>query len=495
MSYSPHPHLPYSAFIQACRAFRPSDLVPAIAQVSAEIGEPPYSKYVTHRLPPWGLAAAARESLLHGNEYRSKTVDRAVLLDLMAKYQIAMDIKNADVGTGDFATKLLTLIAYEQFPYQESTFEELARSHAWLVEGLPYVDTKVIDEAALTAVLDGVPLRDAIGATFFLQVGALMNGGVYSPSWLDQPNFTEVLKVYPRANIETMAARLTTTPRDFKAAFERHAVGSTSAARYDYNPLVATPFVDMGDGVPVAPASRLILRTVSPGGLYYAGVSRYGNAFANDLGLLFEHYVGRQLRLIAGATVEPEIVFGKGGGEKSVDWFVVLPNLVVLVEVKSRRLGPGARAGGAGLMSSLRDSLERPRNQLARTVHHISERHPAFAHVPAGRQMLALVVTAEPFYTGSAYLLDRNIATVPGGALPDVPVAVASARAIEALATHGADAETILLEEIGKKNHGGGVVGLQNLSNKDGVDNPILVNAWNSYPWPTRDGVGRPQST
>jgi hypothetical protein len=27
---------------------------------------------------------------------------------------------------------------------------------------------------------------------------------------------------------------------------------------------------------------------------------------------------------------------------------------------------------------------------------------------------------------------------------------------------------------------------------KAGVDNPILLNAWNSYPWPAEEGPGEP---
>ena len=100
-----------------------------------------------------------------------------------------------------------------------------------------------------------------------------------------------------------MAFRLTTTPGAFRAAFKEHSAGTATAARFDYNPLVATPFVDMGSGDPVAPATRLILRTVTPGGLYYAGLTKHGKAFADDLGGLFEYYIGRQLKLVDGAEV------------------------------------------------------------------------------------------------------------------------------------------------------------------------------------------------
>jgi hypothetical protein len=310
---------------------------------------------------------------------------------------------------------------------------------------------------------------------------------VYKPSWLDQPNFVEVLKLYPRVNIESIAARLTTTREAFGAAFREHSVGSATAARFDYNPLVATPFVDLGDGEPVAPATTLILRTVTPGGLYYAGMAEHGKAFADDLGVLFEHYIGRQLKLIDGARVEPEIVFGKGGGSKSVDWFVVLPNLVILVEVKSRRLGPAARAGDAMLLESLSETLGGAKKQLSRTVQRLAAHDPAFAHIPIDRPMLGLIVTAEPYYTAPSYLLDHDVALIAGGSLLDVPVAAASARDIESLVTHGANVSPMLLAAMNSK--AGGVVSLRDMGKAPGTENPILLNAWNSYQWPTSGGA------
>lgn len=482
--YSPDPSLPYAAFKQACRAFKPSELVRAIAAVSASLGEPPYSRTVQHKWPPWGLAAAAREAILYGNEHRSNVVDDKVLAKLMHKFQIAMDISDADAQSDGFLLSLMTRMSHEQLPYNESMFEEVARSHAWMVEGLPDVDTKVITEQALADMLEGVPLREAIGATFFLQVGVFQNSGIYDPAWLDRPEFADVFRVYPRENIEKMAARMMTTPADFKRAFKQHAVGTTSAARFDYNPLVATPFVDLGDGQPpVAPASRLVLRTISPGSLYYAGFAKHGRAFPADLGLLFEHYIGRQLKLIDSAEVHPEIVFSKDGGKKSTDWFVVLPGVVMLVEVKSKRISPGARAGDPTLIDTYDGALGEGRDQLTRTVAKLSERHPAFNHIPTDRPVVALIVTAEPFYSAGAYLMDHSDGpTIPGGTLPDVPVGAASARQIESLVTHGADVEGIMLDLLAKR--GDGIVGLLDVGKKAGAHNPILENAWNSYPWP-----------
>ncbi len=450
--------------------------------MSAALKEPPYADNIIQQMPPWGLAAAARDSLLYGNELRSKSVDKKALQRLMYKFNITIDINDADAD--DFLVKLMTQMSYEQFPYQESLFEEVTRSHAWMVEGLNYVETKVITEESLASMFDEVPLREVIGATLFLHVGAMKNGGIYKQSWLDQPNFTEVLKIYPRRNIEKMVSRLTTTPDNFRADFNKHSMGKAKSTRFDYNPLVATPFVDMGSGDPVAPATRLILRTVTPGGLYYSGLNKHGKAFADDLGGLFENYIGRQLKLIKGAEVESEIVFNKGGNYKSVDWFVILPGLVILVEVKSHRLGPEAKAGGETLMPLLERTLDGARKQLRSTVTHLADKHPAFKNIPTDRPILGLIVTAEPFHTGPMYLRDNEIAVIPGGGLPDVPVAAVSAREVEWLVTHGADIEPMLLAKMEMAKNIQGVVSLRDIGKKSGTQNPILMSAWEAYPWP-----------
>ncbi|MGW0886380.1 hypothetical protein, partial [Streptomyces sp. NPDC002671] len=64
--------------------------------------------------------------------------------------------------------------------------------------------------------------------------------------------------------------------------------------------------------IPVTPA---VLGTVCPMGLYYTGMEHYDSkvfeAFARDLGELFEQYVGRHLRLLPNSEVHHEIVYDK----------------------------------------------------------------------------------------------------------------------------------------------------------------------------------------
>lgn len=107
----------YRHFQQACRAFRPSDLLPKLAATALALGEPPYSRWVLNKLPPWGLAAAARESLLHGNEHRNKMVDRQATLRLMRHFA---DADEPLLELDDEAlVRIMTRLTYEQFPLQE----------------------------------------------------------------------------------------------------------------------------------------------------------------------------------------------------------------------------------------------------------------------------------------------------------------------------------------------------------------------------------------
>lgn len=451
--------------------------------MSATLEEPPYTDRQKFELPPWGLALAARESLLYGNEYRAKVVSDESIHHLMRRFFHTEALPHTKPGDAGFLLSAITPILYEQFPWQESIFEEIARSHALLVEGSDHVDTEVISRSSLAGLLGGMPLGDAIGATFVLQVGAYQNGGVYDPKWLDQDNFRDVLELYPRRNLEETARRLTATRDQFRKDFAENSHRDKRLARYDYNPLVRRPFIRLEHGLTVSPAPRLIMRTVTPGGLYYPGLARHGGAFAKDLGLLFEHYIGRNLRLIDGAAIYPEITYGPRKDKKSIDWFVVLPRLVVLVECKLKRLGLLGRAGDEPLFADFENSLKKAYRQLERSVENLTAKTPEFGNIPTDRPFLAMVVSAEPMYTGSAFLVENGLTTISSGQIRDVPVAAVNTRDIEVLVTHGADAEDILLEILSNHTHGT-AVSLRDVRPNAGRNNPILDNAWNAYPFP-----------
>ncbi|MBM4510617.1 hypothetical protein GS425_05455 [Rhodococcus hoagii] len=96
----------------------------------------------------------------------------------------------------------------------------------------------------------------------------------------------------------------------------------------------------------------------------------------------FEKYVGRHLALLeaAGAAVHPEVTYGKDT-KKTVDYFVVFEEVVVLVEVKGMRANALAKAGIDAGLEQLVDKVQGARNQIDKTAKLIKDRIPELAFI------------------------------------------------------------------------------------------------------------------
>ncbi len=78
----------------------------------------------------------------------------------------------------------------------------------------------------------------------------------------------------------------------------------------------------------------------------------------------------------------------------SARWsFVVFDELVVLVEVKSTRMGQLGRMGGSRLAVDVARCIGKPYNQVRCTDKLLAERHPAFGEIPIDRPRIAIIAT------------------------------------------------------------------------------------------------------
>jgi hypothetical protein len=246
----------------------------------------------------------------------------------------------------------------------------------------------------------------------------------------------------------TSAERVIALADDLTANFDtlrsdhaRVAVPPRHLLRWDYNPLLRHPLVSLPDGRVIAPQPRLLLRRMSPGGLYYTGIDRLGTWFPSDLGKVVEHYVGLNLRSVPGTSVEGEIRYDKDG-KLSVDWFWQHGDMLVLVEVKAMRAALGARTGARGFATELTERLDIAVKQLNRSALRIDDRHPSFKHLPASAARVGLIVTAEPIYPGNSTQLRKHLAP------STMPTLIVSLRDIERLVAHDATAIFAALRRI-----------------------------------------------
>ena len=153
----------------------------------------------------------------------------------------------------------------------------------------------------------------------------------------------------------------------------------------------------------ITPSPLAVLQRVSPQGLCFVGLKALGpninkkafRAFANALAHRFERYVGEQLRFIRHAELHSEIVYDDD--QKSVDYIIETPEVLVLVEVESVAPNIQARAGMFPEGDEIRKKIKRACHQIATSAALIEQGHPAFP-VLNGRKIRGLVVTREHYF-------------------------------------------------------------------------------------------------
>jgi hypothetical protein len=103
----------------------------------------------------------------------------------------------------------------------------------------------------------------------------------------------------------------------------------------------------------------------------------------------------------------------KSARSKTVDWIVILPEVVLLVEVKSAIPAEPVRLATPDAADAILGKLGKAIDQIDVTAQLITDRNPALAAVPADRPVLGLAVTLEPFHVANAFAL------LPPGRTPE----------------------------------------------------------------------------
>jgi len=454
----------YTDFRQAVRRFRPSRFLPALAQHTAQL-DPlirPRDGHTQGRWP-WGASAMARESVIYSNEYRHGGTPTEA--DFARLYNLFNN--SADVAEDPSLSDIITPLVYEQFGYAESEFEELSR--VWALYGDPALGAPIRWNEVF-----GMSLAEVARAALVLHGWVVHNGGRLDRALFDAPHMREIFeRVAPREQLIGLADHFTVTVDEARALHRGVLPVPQNRQRFAFNPFVARPFIDLGEGGVWAPQSMLVSRAIFPTNLYYVGMQQWGKPFADNLGDRVEQYVGRQLRLVAGDHVEGEIEYAKG--QKSVDWIWVTDRAVVLVECKSARMTLGAKAADDSLGRIVSRSIGKARAQIDRTADLMRQRHAAFAHLPSGLPVVGMIVTAEPFYIGNADVPEY-------GALGRTPSQVVSLRELERFVcfeeTEAVDVLLSVAADAEKRTWS-----LSSIMNdfRQLPKNPILQRAWHEY--------------
>lgn len=170
------------------------------------------------------------------------------------------------------------------------------------------------------------------------------------------------------------------------------------------------------------------------------------------------------------------------GGSKTIDWFVVFPELTLLVEVKSRRMNTGDTADNPDLARKIAQIVGHANKQLARTHDLLESGHTAVKHVPTDRPMVGLVVTTEPLYLANSPWVRDHLDPLP------FPTLTASMRDLENMVRLDSTTLAESLLSIANDPDLSTWYLTQSLAELNGAEwgpeSPILTSAWDAYPWP-----------
>lgn len=468
-------------YIQRVRRYRPSSLVPWIARVGAQyadIGSWLDGDYM--RFTPWALADIARVSLVLGSEFlRDATRD-----DLFRCAEDYRNLEDAELGSGNPGSTEAFLLrtGYQQVLFGQSLKGEIARNVALFEQTTPSRNLTVIQPGWDRDLL-GCSLSQFAGIGVVVYAVAKRHDGRFSTHWFNHPELQSITSEIPVSLMRDVLDREFVGDRDFFRGFANQNQPSP-LRRFAFNPLLARPVTRIGHGLYV-PVPLQVIRKISLSGVWYAGVTRWLEPFAEDVGILFEQYVGRLLEIIPDATVHSEIHYDPDGDKRSVDWIVVWDNAVLLVEVKSARATEAIRMGSTAGWTALGDKLGQAYEQLATTSQLIEARHPKFSHIPHDRHRIGLILTVEPYP-----FLDAGVIRSMFGAAPVIPTRVCSINTLEWLVclpdrSVGEYLVDLMTDPV---KEGWEVLGGTEYAGVQFRPNPVLDQAWASFRWsPTVD--------
>ncbi|WP_280299423.1 nuclease-related domain-containing protein [Nocardia abscessus] len=395
-------HVPYREFAQQVRRFHRDRLLEAVAATSARIQNDWLRGVRRRESDPVGhftLAAIARTALAEAMVFRADepVADRHVetLCELVIEGE--PELPDEQVLFSPAFRRLMTRMMYQQDFFRHSDVEDVTRTLALLVEHDPQV--RGLPTAEQWETVLGVPLPVYLDIVFSLYVHANVRGGRLTYADLDECAAAGALggvdAATARKVIDTHLAADVNTLRN-TAKQDLAVPNARGRELWVSNPLLGTPMVSLKEGY-LVPISPYLLHKITPLGMYFIGLGHFGNDFPRALGDSFEKLVGRHLALLepCGATVYSEITYDRGQN-KTVDYVLVFPELVLLVETKGMRSTVQARIGDDTGLQKLAERVQQARDQIDHTADLIGRRIPELAHIPSNRPLRGLVVTMEP---------------------------------------------------------------------------------------------------
>lgn len=471
----------WEAFRAAVRKVDRDSLLARCAEATAALSRGEVTDDLKAKgLVDWNVADVARTALAWGGFQRPEA-DARTLLRLCNMNALLID--EGEVARPDPSERLAHLLPrmiFEQFPRQRSPFDLISRTlllFGSASEVPPGFSPKAMKPGWFESVT-GLTLDEYVEAIFIIWVETQRRNGAFSLDLLDGDGYRGLEHVFSFDAVRTtFTEHLVTTPEDFKSVNRRWQDAATSPQKkYAFNPLVSRPFIDGVAALPVAPWVQAIVAKASPASIYHLGFEKLGKGFPDELGHVFQHYVGRQLEQVPQPReVIPELRYGPARSAKDTcDWFLDLPGLLVHIECKSRQPIESLRIGGDHWLEVISDSTGHGIAQLNESNRDIDAIAAVDPRIDPVKPRIGLVVTMEPFYINENWLVRERLNKA------DFPVGVISVGELESLVTLGAVELAQALLQAADAADDNVMVLTQALDAARGRENTLIVSTFES---------------
>ena len=440
-------------FRQRVRRFPRDDLLRGIARAASQEAHlrdslPSREDETLSRVREGYLSQVAGICVTNCNNHRNAPVDDAAVNDLLNGLFNVWPPELDNSYELSRWQRILSRVAYIQMPYQMSQAEPLSRALC-LFGGDPRFGKPVFEDGRWESILR-VPLEEFLNIAFIMYAAAIHNpGGILRETLLAanvRPAFEPVGAERALQAVDSWLAR---------PVADLAQLGQEMSPDLDdlwrFNPFYEWPIAILDDGTYVTPSPLGVLQRLGPQGLYFVGRDAVDadadpdafRAFTKALGLRFERYIGVQLGLILHAQLHSEIVYDDD--QKSVDYIIETPDVLVLVEAKSVAPNIDTRSGIFPDHGDVERNIERACKQITRSASLIEQGHPDFPTLN-GRQMRGLVVTREQYFNLPMPFLTDVVQPA------SIPTTIVSSQQLEGVIpalSNDADCGTSLLSALG----------------------------------------------
>ncbi len=382
----------------------------------------------------WHAAYFAMVALRRSNSHRRSSLASGQLTKLVNHYNSYDGPLPVPASDEDLLSQCMRM-AYQQFPFQREWWAGMTRARFMFQE---CSDRKPHDLSGVVRAVFGASYDEVLGICadlYFFFLNAVKTG--------KRPIFTMRLlaqRFLPWVEEGTLARvvdAISQTQSEFRNICDNTAGSDPRLRKYDYNPLLARPLIQIGD-IYFCPVPALLLLWTTDGINYvlsdYARTSGKDGAFFNTFGHAFEDFVEHLLRK-SGREYIREVSVRRKEREDSADFILVEGDSALIFDCKTRRTTVKHRYGMLEAIDRDYEDIVSGLEQDTRTERWIREGIEEFAQHPRLRGVSQFhygVVTLDHYYLANSSAMQRKVQQSLGRS---IEYQVLSSRELELLAS------------------------------------------------------------